>query len=143
MFNNKPFKNVLYDSDDNGLDLPDVYNISPVEIQKTSKIKLPSKLKWPSKITNYTILTKTQIQKLESEFILRKLKFNKSNIRKLSADLDLPYKRCLNYFMGIIRFSDTELNKNATRMISEINIIQEQIKKSWDLFLGGCEKYGK
>lgn len=140
MFNNKSFRNVLYDSEDTNPDLPDVYNISPLEVQKSSK-KALSKLKWPSKIVDYTILTKEQVYKLETEFILRRLKFNKSNIRKLSADLNLPYKRCLNHFMGIVRFSDTELNKNATRLIEELNRIQEQINKSWDLYLSGCKEY--
>ncbi|EOB14324.1 hypothetical protein NBO_29g0007 [Nosema bombycis CQ1] len=64
-------KNVLLDSDDE---------------QDTKKIDEG----WKQNVKKYTILSNLQIEKLESEFIKKRLKPTRNNIKKVSQSLKIP-----------------------------------------------------
>ncbi|KAF5141498.1 hypothetical protein AAJ76_500067131 [Vairimorpha ceranae] len=153
MKKNELHKNALYDSEDDSQLIFKNYtkeqylNSHTKEqhfnkyTQNLQKINSNNIQKNKSFYTNLScpVLTQQEINLLEREFILRRLKFNKSNVRKLAKDLGLPHKKSINYFMSKVRNAGEELN--SEKYIRDIKNIMNSINKSWNKFVDGCYRY--
>ncbi|KAF9760570.1 hypothetical protein NGRA_3120 [Nosema granulosis] len=116
-------KNVFFDSDDEK------------PIKKNPETKKPTEEPWKLAVTKYTILSKFQIEQLEMEFIKRRLKFSKNNIKAVSKDLKIPFKRAYNYFNNKLKATDNKILKRTQEGIKELEKINLKLEKVWVSYL--------
>lgn len=113
---NKNGKNVLLDSDDE---------------QDTKKIDEG----WKQNVKKYTILSNLQIEKLESEFIKKRLKPTRNNIKKISQSLKIPFKRALDYFNNRFKIIDNKMMNYTQKGIEALEKIDKKVNDVWEDYL--------
>ncbi|WUR03836.1 uncharacterized protein VNE69_06155 [Vairimorpha necatrix] len=129
------YKNALYDSDD------DIQNEQNLDfLLETYNNTMHKPVPHVQKKPKYSTLAKDEVELLEREFILRGLKFNKSNVKKLAKELKLPHKKSIEYFMNKMKNAGEKLRSDV--YIKKIIEIKKDIKKTWEKYLDGCDKYG-
>lgn len=122
-------KNVLLDSDDE----------RPLKEERPIKEAKPIKDEpWKHSVVKYTILSKNQIEELEMEFIKRRMNFSKNNIKEVSKDLKIPFKRAYNYLHNKFKLTDNRILKKTTRGIRELEKINLRNEQVWRDYLEAC-----
>lgn len=133
----------MFDSIDD-IRLSDILFGSDIDANHCSKVpkkKEEEKSMWKKNVRHYKILSVDQISALEDFFISKQVPITKTNIKHASKALKIPYQRSVNYLYNKYKKAQENADDFYHRCIHDFGLIMQNVEKSWELYLKGCQAY--
>lgn len=98
---------------------------------------------WMSYVDKYSLLSNAQKEALDMYFLSNQIKLSRKNLRHISKELKISYKKIINYVYerdyGHLILKEDENDYN----IAELNTIRKEINYIWQNYLESAEFFAK
>ncbi|KAM0678824.1 hypothetical protein BDAP_000609 [Binucleata daphniae] len=117
-----------------------VYNEQKENVKMYNRKKIYEK-PWMFYVDKYSLLSNQQKEALNMYFLSNQIKLSRKNLRHISKELKISYKKIINYVYerdyGHLILKEDENDYN----IAELNMIRKELNHTWDMYLESSDYF--